>query len=291
MHHEQDIRKMGGLRSAMPKTYFIFLIGLLAISGIPPLSGFFSKDEILWSAFSSPHGSTALWAVGFLTALLTAFYMTRLFSLTFLGKPRWVGGHDHGHDNHGHDHDHGHAHTPHESPWVMVGPLLLLSLLSAVGGFLGIPHMSWIGHWLGGVIPEHEAAEGINHSMEWVLMGVSVVGAALSMFLAFRAFRDPGREESIKKKMGALYTTLSNKWYVDEFYDFILVRPFVATARGLWKGFDVFVIDRVVIGAGKTSMWMGETLRVLQTGSTQIYLGFFALGLALVLGVLVYGLV
>ncbi|CAM6054718.1 unnamed protein product [Sphagnum tenellum] len=167
MHEEQNIMKMGGLREKMPRTFVTFAIGWLAISGIPPLSGFFSKDEILWQSYASPHGSVFLWAFGAITAVMTAFYMTRLFYLTFLGEPR---------------HNEATLHV-HESPYSMVGPLLVLGVLSALGGFIGFPHFSWIEHWLDPVIPAHGALPSQEGGMEWLFMLISVLGACLGLFI------------------------------------------------------------------------------------------------------------
>ena len=295
MHEEQDIMKMGGLKSKMPKTFLVFAIGWLAICGIPPFSGFFSKDEILWQSFSSPHGALIFWILGALTAVMTAFYMTRLFVLTFLGTPRFKDKADHGH--HGHDHDdHGHSHDHggvHESPAVMIIPLQILAILSAFGGLLGVPHMSWLEHWLEPVIPEHVGGgfENISPSMEWILMGVSVAGAVLGIVIAFRLYKNLAAAEKLKQKWATLHRLLDNKWYVDEIYERVIIRPIHSLAVGLWKGFDVAVIDRIVMGFGKVSTWGGQTARTLQTGSIQVYAFMLILGFVATVGYLIYGMV
>lgn len=305
MSEEQDILKMGGLRSRMPKTFFVFLIAWLAICGIPPFSGFFSKDEILWTAFSSPHGSTWLWAIGAATAVMTAFYMTRLFSLTFLGQPRFKESHghsqhaDHAHDSHaaddhGHGHGNGHGHSDgihvHESPWVMIGPLAVLAVLSALGGFMGIPHMSWLEHWLEPVLGAHRGiAEGINPSMEWTLMGVSVAGAVVGILVALKLYSNLGAAAKIKDASSFLHKVLTHKWYVDELYEAVFIRPINALSKGLWKGFDVAVIDRIVLGFGRVSQAAGQAARTIQTGSIQVYALVLGLGLIATVGYLVYG--
>ncbi len=275
MHHEQDIMKMGGLRKKMPRTFLVFAIAWLAICGFPGLSGFFSKDEILWKAVSSPMGgSWALWGVGFLTAIMTAFYMTRLFSLTFLGSFR---GHEGG------------GHKVHESPWIMVGPLMVLAILSAAGGWLGIPHLSVLGHWLEPVIPEsHESI--VSGSLEWVLMGASGLVAVVVMFVTLRLYADLDRVAAIQKKWRSLHSLLANKWYIDELYEAVLVRPTGRLSNMLWKRFDVGVIDRLVLSFGRASNWTGETLRVLQTGSLQAYAFMVLLGVLVSLGYLIYGM-
>ncbi len=297
MHEEQDILKMGGLRSKMPWTFATFAIGWLAISGIPPFSGFFSKDEILWTAFSSPHGSILLWGLGALTAVMTAFYMTRLFILTFLGKSRFdenhMGGH-HGHGDEPEHGDHGH-HAPkgvHESPWQMVLPLVILAVLSAVGGLMGIPHSSWLEHWLEPIMAGHHGvAEGIGENMEWILMGVSVAGALLGIIVSFSLYKKGlERAAAIARGWPTLYRLLWNKWYVDEIYNAVFVRPIYALSVGLWKGFDVAVIDRVVLGFGRVSTWTGQTVRVLQTGSLQVYALGLLLGIIATVGYLIYAM-
>lgn len=302
MHEEQDIVKMGGLKSRMPKTFFVFMMAWLAICGIPPFSGFFSKDEILWTAYSSTHGSMALWALGALTAVMTAFYMTRLFILTFLGDPRFKEVQDTGHGHgqglghgHGGDHEnskHSNGISVHESPAVMIIPLQILAVLSVLGGFMGIPHFSWIGHWLESVIPEHTAlAEGVSPSMEWVLMAVSVAGAGLGMFIAFKIYRDIKFAEKLKQQWHTIHLAMENKWYIDEIYEALIVKPVHALSVGLWKGFDVAVIDRMVLGFGRVSMWTGQTLRLIQTGAVQIYGFMFLLGVIATVGYLIYGMV
>jgi NADH-quinone oxidoreductase subunit L len=280
MHHEQDIMKMGGLSKKMPQTYWTFVFGWLAICGIPVFSGFFSKDEILWLTFSSHHGSVVLWGIGAVTAILTAFYMTRMFTLTFHSSPRW---------KHSHGQDHDHSHEPHESPWTMTLPLMVLAILSLVGGFMGIPHASWLGHWLAPVIPEGEHA--VNN-MEWVLMGLSVIGAVIGIFTARKLYaKDLGLSERLKKKYGKTHQASESKWYVDELYEAIVIRPIGALSQALWKVFDVGVIDRIVLSFGWASMESGQRIRTIQSGSIQVYATVLLIGLILTLGYLIHGLV
>ena len=284
MHEEQDIMKMGGLKSKMPQTFFVFLIGWLAICGIPPFSGFFSKDEILWLSFASHGGSKLLWGIAAVTAVMTAFYMSRLFFLTFMGKPRTE-----------------EAKHAHESPLVMTAPLFVLALLSAVGGFIGVPAViselfgaessNWLGHWLNPVVPHHvELLPDLGHSAEWALMLASILGGLLGIFGARGLYRDLARAESLKKKFAGLHRALTNKWYVDEIYQAIFVRPLVGFSKFLWKSFDVVVIDGVVNGLGRASAWTGQAARVLQTGSVQTYAIMALLGLLITVGYLIYGL-
>ncbi|OFZ20081.1 MAG: NADH-quinone oxidoreductase subunit L [Bdellovibrionales bacterium GWB1_55_8] len=293
MHEEQDIMKMGGLKSKMKWTYLTFAAGWLAIAGIPPFSGFFSKDEILWRSFSAEHGSFLFWLLGAVTAVMTAFYMTRLFSLTFLGSPRFKEqGEHHGHSTHpdGH-HEHGHGGAVHESPMTMVFPLQVLAVLSVIGGFMAIPHMSWLDHWLEPVIPvDHGVAAGVAPAMEWVLMALSVAGAAAGIFFAFKLYADLAKVEKLKQRWAGVHKLLENKWYVDELYEALFVRPIYTLSVALWKGFDTAVIDRVVLGFGRVSEWSGQTVRVVQTGSIHLYAFVLLIGIIATAGYLLYGL-
>lgn len=272
MHEEQNILKMGGLKSKMPRTFLTFAIGWLAICGIPPFSGFFSKDEILWQAFSSPHGSILLWGLGAMTAVMTAFYMTRLFYLTFLGQPR----------------DEAATHA-HESPYSMVGPLMVLAVLSALGGFIGVPHFSWLEHWLEPLIPAHEAAANAEGGMEWLLMGVSVAGATLGIFGAFKFYQDLKAVKELTRKLLPIHRLLENKWYIDEVYETIIIRPIKKISEFLWNRVDVRFIDQIVLGFGRISAWTGETARVAQTGAIQVYALALLLGILAIVGYLIYG--
>jgi NADH-quinone oxidoreductase subunit L len=288
MHEEQDIFKMGGLKRYMPKTWFVFAVAWLAICGVPGFSGFFSKDEILWMSFASEHGSPLLWALGAATAVMTAFYMTRLYRLTFYGEPRFAISEKH----HGHGHGHGHEKGGvHESPSVMVVPLQVLAVLSALGGLMGIPHASWLEHWLEPVIPGHALSASVNPAMEWVLMGVSVVGAVFGMVLAWRIYSDLKSAEALKARWAGVHRLLENKWYVDELYEAAIIRPIQMLSEILWKVFDVKVIDQAVLGLGRVSAWTGQRVRILQTGSTQVYAFMLLVGLVVTLGYIIYGLV
>jgi NADH-quinone oxidoreductase subunit L len=275
MHEEQDVWKMGGLKKYMPRTFLTFAAGWLAICGILPFAGFFSKDEILWQAFSSPHGSVLLWALGALTAVLTAFYMTRLFFLTFLGKERF---------------DHHHVH-PHESPMSMVFPLQVLAVLSVIGGFIGIPHASWIERWLEPVIPVAEGlGTGVSPAMEWVLMAVSLGGAVLGIFVGLKLYADLKQVAQLQKQFAIVHRLLENKWYVDEIFEAVFVKPIGRLSQLIWKRFDVAVIDRIVLGFGWASQRTGEGFRVIQTGSIQVYAMMLLFGVLLSVGYLIYGM-
>ncbi|MEY2720065.1 MAG: dehydrogenase subunit [Bacteroidota bacterium] len=279
MHEEQDIQKMGGLKKHMPITYRTFLIGTLAISGIPFFSGFFSKDEILWFAWLN--GSPILWAVGALAAFTTAFYMWRLTSLTFLGEERF---------------DHHHVH-PHESPATMTIPLIVLAVLSAFGGLLGVPHV--IGHalhipnllegWLEPIfavsnemLPKHT---GDHTTVEIGLMVASSVLAVIGIMYA-RSIYSQGlsRATAMAEKMSGIYRMLLNKYYVDEIYHAVVAGPILAASRDfLWKIVDVIVIDGVVNGSAKSMGAAAGVLRRMQTGVAQNYALVMMIGIVIML--------
>ncbi|MDD8017632.1 MAG: NADH-quinone oxidoreductase subunit L [Bacteroidota bacterium] len=280
MHDEQDIQKMGGLKKYMPTTYKTFFIGALAISGIPFLSGFFSKDEILWKAFAD--GSPILWIVGALTAGLTAFYMFRLVSLTFEGNERF---------------DHHHVH-PHEAPKTMLYPLIVLAVLSVVGGFVGIPHV------LGGPIGIHNYFEGFldpvferanekmalpmhdDPSLEYLLMAVSVAIAATSIYFARKVYLEKKEiAERWASKFSGTYKLLYNKYFVDEAYDAVVVNSIKQTSdKFLWKIFDVNIIDNTLNVSSKFVAATADIFRRIQTGVVQSYAVVFVAGILFVLG-------
>jgi NADH-quinone oxidoreductase subunit L len=278
LHDEQDIQHMGGLRSSMPVTAITFLLAAIAIAGIFPFSGFFSKDEILWKAFSQGHW--ILWLAGILGAGLTAFYMFRLYTLTFEGTPRYS------HEKH-----------PHESPKVMTVPLMILALLSVIGGLVGVPESlggsNMIEHWLAPVFENAETklaqTGGGDHALEYVLMALSVAIALSGVYLAWRWYLKktevPAR---LQQKAGKLYTLLWNKYYVDDVYDAAVVTPVVkGSEKLLWKNLDVGAIDWSVNALARTIGWIAKTARVVQTGVTESYVFAFVLGVFLILGWLI----
>jgi NADH-quinone oxidoreductase subunit L len=273
MHHEQDMRRMGGLKKYMPKTYMTMFAGWLAICGIPIWAGFFSKDEILWLTFNSHvfGGAKVLWFIGLLTAGITAFYMTRLMVLTFEGKERFreapaQDGHaehdDHSahsaaHDDHGHG-GHHHVHEPHESPSSMTIPLVVLAIFSTFVGLLGIPHLSAFEHWLDPVIAkvgDHGAHPGFS-AMEAGFMVLSIAVATVGIFLARQFYLNkPYLAEEWTKRLQPLYKLSANKWYWDYLLDVKGVEAGKAVNRGLWK-VDAAVVDGSVNGAGAlTKVW------------------------------------
>lgn len=280
MHEEQDIRKMGGLKKYMPVTYRTFLIGTLAIAGIPFFSGFFSKDEILWFAWLN--GSPVLWIVGALAAFTTAFYMWRLTSLTFLGEERF---------------DHHHVH-PHESPATMTIPLVVLAVLSALGGLLGVPHV--IGHalhipnllegWLKPIFAVSNERFLTQHvgghtTIEIGLMVASSLLAVIGIMFA-RSIYSQGlsKATAMAGKMSGLYKLLLNKYYVDEVYNMLVAGPILAASRDfLWKVVDVVVIDGVVNGSAKSMGAAAGVLRRLQSGVAQNYALVMMIGIVIML--------
>jgi NADH-quinone oxidoreductase subunit L len=263
----QDLRKMGGLRKHMPWTFRTFLVGTLAIAGIPGLAGFFSKDMILAGVWHSPHFGKLLWTVGLIVAAMTSFYMFRLLFLTFAGSPRYT------HDD---------VHHVHESPAAMLLPLVILAVLSLVAGYVGVPAA------LGG----HEriaeflrpagvhAAEGESVALEWMLMGASVAAAGIGFLLAYLFYVvRPELPSRVAASASALYSILTNKYYVDEIYEAILVLPIVVTARQLlWQVIDVGIIDGAINGVGTLVRSSADGLRRMQVGYVRAYAGWILFG-------------
>ena len=277
MHDEQDIQKMGGLKKHLPVTYATFLVAAVAISGIPPLAGFFSKDEILWKAFSSEYGSPVLWGIGVLAAACTAFYMFRLVSLTFEGEERF---------------DHHHVH-PHEAPGTMTIPLIILAGLSIVGGWIGIPESLLGGnaleHWLDPVFESANEKLRLAHheveAVEYVLMALSVLVAAGAIWGARLLYlKRSDIVADLYRRFGWIHRILFNKYYVDEVYDASIITPTVRLSEGfLWKGIDVRVIDGIVNGSAKIVGVASQWFRRIQTGVTQVYAIVFVGGIFLIL--------
>ena len=292
---EQDMRRMGGLRKRIPWTFWTMTISTLAIAGAPGLSGFFSKDEILWRAFSSPFGGWGYWAVGLFTALLTSFYMFRLWFLTFFGEFR--GEEQHGPEKPGHEH-HEFEGGMHESPPIMLAPLVLLAILSIVGGWIGIPAAmggsNHFEHFLAPVFEQHAAAAteittsiaphesgGPSELMLTVAAtGVGLLGFLLAWHLYWRKL---GITERIKVRLRGLHQMLEHKYWVDEFYHAAIVQPLIEGSRQiLWRSIDVGTIDAMVndsaVGARRTS----DAVRRMQSGNIRSYAGWVAAGAAVV---------
>jgi len=257
---EQDIRKMGGLRKKIPLTFWTFVIATAAIAGIPGLAGFFSKDEILWYAFSSQSGGSPwLWAVAALTALMTAFYMFRLLWLTFLGPSRM---------------DHDVEHHVHESPLSMTGVLMLLALLSAIGGYISIPH------FLESQLPLPRVVESLEH-YEHTLLYVSIALAFAGLGLAAFLYSGPSsRPEGLKQSLLPVHRLLSGKYFVDELYERTLSRPLVWISENvLLRGSDRAVLDGALNGIAALAQQTASVLGKVQTGSLHTYALFVVVGI------------
>jgi NADH-quinone oxidoreductase subunit L len=316
MSGEQDMRNMGALKDKIPITHWTMFIGSVAIAGIPGLAGFFSKDEILWQTWSSPLGSKALYAVGLATAAMTAFYMWRLMYLTFYGKSRVAPDVEK---------------NIHESPAVMTVPLMVLAAGSVVAGWIGVPKL-WsmfpegfrtFEHWLAPVFESaHAVAEEAGHAAphdtgtEWLLMGVSVAIAVIGILVARHFYgTNPEIPDRMEASLKPLHTTLYNKWYVDEIYDFLFVNGLCKGGGEAMGAFDRTVVDGGVNGAGwitrfasTVSIWWDTWIidgavrlssfivkiasypvRILQTGQVQGYALFVLAGVALLFGYFIAG--
>jgi NADH-quinone oxidoreductase subunit L len=281
MGGEQDMRRMGGLSKKIKYTYWTMLIATLAIAGIPPLAGFFSKDAILLSAFQIK-GGHPLYAIGLLTALLTSFYMFRLIFLTFYGKPRY--------DEH-------HVHV-HESPWSMLGPLVILAVLSIIGGWLAAPALlggpDYFTSFLAPVFASAQGAEVVNegaaHQLEIILAIVAVASALIGLGVAAWLYiRQPGKPEQIAKSLRPVYNTLLNKYYVDEFYAAVVIKPLMwVSTNVLWKIVDVAGIDGTVNGIASGATSIGDTVRHTQSGNTRSYAVWVVIGALVVIAVIFF---
>jgi NADH-quinone oxidoreductase subunit L len=274
MSGEQDMQKMGGLRAYMPITFWTFFVATMAISGFPPFSGFFSKDSILGAAFGSPYGSVWLWALGLVAAGLTSFYMFRLLFLTFFGECR-VEAHA--------------KHHLHESPPSMTMPLIVLAILSLAGGWIGFPeHWLWgdtFGEFLAPVFAGVHVSEHLTGSAEAALMGASVVVAAIGLGVAYLFYLvQPGLPMLLAWKVKGAYNLIFNKYYVDELYDALVVRPTLALSTFLWRAVDAGVIDGMVNGTAEAVGANGSLWRRLQTGNVQHYAVSILLGAMAILG-------
>ncbi len=260
MHHEQDIRKMGGLKSKLPITHLTFLIGCIAIAGVPPFSGFFSKDEILAAAFAK---NPIYWFLGLVGAAMTAFYMFRLYATTFLGQFR------------GTEAQAGHIH---ESPVSMTIPLIILAILSAVGGAMGVPEILGGHHWLGHHLTSIIGAETplhLSHTTEWILMGSSVSIALLALLIAIGKYS----KQADGEPQTALGNFLYNKWLVDELYEKAIVQPLSRFAGFLKEVVEKNIIDGVVNGTGKLVQYGARQTRLLQSGQVGYYILFMVLSM------------
>jgi NADH-quinone oxidoreductase subunit L len=262
MHHEQDIRKMGGLKSKLPITHLTFLIGCIAIAGVPPFSGFFSKDEILAAAYAK---NPIYWFLGLIGAAMTAFYMFRLYATTFLGQFRGT---------------EAQASHLHESPASMTIPLIILAVLSAVGGAMGVPEILGGHHWLGQHLSSIIGAEHalhLSHTTEWILMGSSVTIALLALLIAISKYS----KQADGEPQTALGKFLYNKWLVDELYEKAIVQPLNRFAGFLKEVVEKNVIDGFVNGTGKIVQYGARQTRLIQSGQVGYYILFMVLSIVL----------
>jgi NADH-quinone oxidoreductase subunit L len=269
MGGEQDMRKMGGLKKALPITFMTMLIGTIAISGIPPFSGFFSKDEILAHTFEH---SPVLWFFGMVASILTAFYMFRLLYLTFYRNFRGT---------------HEQEHHLHESPKSMTIPLIVLAVLSILGGFLGLPEFwgftNWMHHHLDSIIL-HKNPSVLNHTTEWMLMGIAVIAASITIVVAYMVYiKKQTLPEAKDEKLTGLKKVIYNKYYVDEIYNLIITKPLNAMSDLFYKFFDKQVIDGFVNRVGSAVVGMSSIVRKAQTGHIGVYIFSMVLGIILIL--------
>lgn len=266
MHGEQDMRKMGGLRKYMKVTYITFLIATLAISGIPIFAGFFSKDEILMVAF---HENKALWVIASLASIMTAFYMFRLLYLTFFKEFRGT---------------EEQKHHLHESPGLITFPLIVLAILSTVGGFISFPGHSWLNEYLK---PIFIGAREEHHldSTTFILMGVAVVGALIGIGIAYSNYIKKSQVPAEDNEITGFSKVLYNKFYVDEIYMAVIVKPIYAIAS-FSKNFIETALSGFIFGLGKVTNMVGTQGRVLQNGSVGFYLFVFVIGTASIIAYL-----
>ncbi|MEP7141286.1 MAG: NADH-quinone oxidoreductase subunit L [Ferruginibacter sp.] len=266
MGGEQDMRNMGGLKKYMSITHITFLLGCLAIAGMPPFSGFFSKDEILAGAFAK---NPVYWIIGFLTAFMTAFYMFRLYAMTFLGKFRGTPDQEH---------------HLHESPAAITFPLIILAILAVIGGWIGIPEVFMHGGhrleaFLEPIFAQSNiiaAKQDISHTTEYMLMGISVAGALIALLYAwnkFSKYQKSGQEET------GLGKVLANKWYVDELYGSLIVKPIQSLATFCNNVMEKSIIDGFVNGVGKAVNYSSRQIRLLQSGQVGTYVLLMVFGI------------
>nr|WP_121270395.1 NADH-quinone oxidoreductase subunit L [Pedobacter schmidteae] len=264
LHHEQDMRHMGGLRKKLPVTFLTMLIGTIAIAGLPPFSGFFSKDEILAHVYQH---DKIMWGIAVFGAFLTAFYMFRMLFLTFYGKYRGT---------------HHAEEKIHESPKSMTVPLIVLAVLSAIGGAIGVPEAlggsHWLSHWLSPVIKH--VGEAPDHATEYALMAVSVVGVLISIAVAYGKYvkqhHIPVPDEA---KRSGLANLSYHKFYFDEIYDALIRKPLDAISGFFYKIVDRKIVDGIVNGFGWTATEASKGLRLLQTGNVGFYIFMMVVGI------------
>jgi len=272
-----DMRRMGGLKKYMPITFYTFVIAGLAISGIPGFAGFFSKDEILANSFFG--GYKVLWIVGIVTALLTSLYIFRLIFMTFFGQERME--------------EKIKSHL-HESPHNMTIPLIILAFLSIVGGYVSLPrfiteHSIWENYLRNIVLFKHKLH--FDHNIELYLTIISSFLAILGIFIAWMVYvKKRGIAAKISKKFGFIYKILYKKYYIDEIYDFVFVKPIVNGSKGIYDWFDKLVVDGIVNGSGKLALFTGRIVSFLQSGLLRKYIYHIIGGAVIILSILIIGM-
>ncbi len=309
---EQDMRLMGGLRGRIPVTFWTMTMGVFAIAGIWPWAGFFSKDEILYRTFtleSNPGLGKVLWLVGLITAGITSFYMFRLWFKTFFGAERFderrLGTQQADAHPGADEHDEAQVaqahHGVHESPWIMLGPLVILALLSFAGGWIGVPQAlggsNHFEHFLdpvfaaGSEAPNALNADQVSHGLERGLALVSLLTAFAGFAVAYLFyFRRPGTAAALARRFPAPYRLVENKFYIDEMYDSLLVTPLMMATRLLLYGiFDRGLVNGAGTGAAAGTRGLGGLVRRVQSGNIRSYAGWLALGAAAVLAVMIFG--
>jgi NADH-quinone oxidoreductase subunit L len=275
MSGEQDIRNMGGLRKKLPITFITFLIGTIAIAGIPPFAGFFSKDEILAKAFEA---SPLLWGLGVLGALFTAFYMFRLLFLTFFNNFRGT---------------HEQEHHLHESPANMTFPLIVLALMSIIGGFFNVPEIlgghSALANYFDPIFSDSNLilhAKGkhtLSHQTEFILMGISVGVALFSIIFAYINYVSKKTVPIKDEQMAGISNIVYHKYYIDEIYATVITKPIDAISTFLYNVVELLAIDKVVNGIGSGVVSISKLLRLIQTGNVGSYIFAMVIGLVLIL--------
>jgi len=312
---EQDMRKMGGLRTRTPITFWTMSAGVFAIAGIPPFAGFFSKDEILYQAFASPNPiGKLLWLIGLVAAGMTSFYMFRLWFKTFFGQPRFeqlASMDQHGAVVHARstttltmeaerdDDQAAHSHGVHESPWIMLVPLVALAVLSVIGGWVGVPAAmgghNEIEHFLDPVFAANSATQAgttaVNHGMELGLAAVSVLVALTGFYFAYIFYyKRPGTAAALAERAKPAYSLLEHKYWVDEFYTNFLVIPLLMMTRGFLETiFERGVVNGSGRAAGMATRGFAWAARRQMSGNIRSYAGWLAIGAAAVLAVMIFG--
>ena len=288
---EQDMRRMGGLWKRIPVTFWTMTMGVIAISGIPPWAGFFSKDEILYRTFTAGNPlAKVLWLVGLATAGITSFYMFRLWFKTFFGPAKFE---EHAAVDHGAGHS-GHGHGVHESSWVMLLPLCVLALLSVIGGWIGIPGHSAIEHFLDPVFVTEAVLEPVAAGMNGTEIGLAVVSVLVALGGAFVAWllyvKKRGAANALAKQAAPVYALVANKFYIDELYRAVFVTGLMGFARIVLYGIgDRLSVDGFGKFAGVVATDMGEVTRRMQSGNLRSYAGWLALGAAVVMAFMIFG--